>query len=155
MLLLNDSVKLSRLLTALAITSACIGCASAEREGVHYDNSFRNVTPDAMTAVKIDWDSNGRHFTQQLGRVPPAVYHYVGVSAVEAPYPIPDEVIVTWKTKDGTLRHQTVKVASRIPDIDRFKGSIFYQFSTDGVVIIPRSYAYQERNVAQGKAAVP
>jgi hypothetical protein len=105
--------------------------------------------------VQIVWDTNGGNFCQRVEEVPPAVYHYVGVCTVGAPYPIPDRVDVQWKTKDGAVHRQTVAVPPQIAHSNDFTGSVFYRFAADGVSIVPRTYAEQERNVAEGKAAVP
>ncbi len=135
---------------------ALCGCCSTSELGLtDYDNSFWNVTGETVSGVHVFWEANGQKFMQEPDDIPVAKYDYVGESMVTAPLPIPEKVRVTWKTADGTPHEQTVAVASRIPDIDHFRGSIFYKFTDQGVMVVPYTYEYQERNVKQGKAAVP
>ena len=76
---------------------------------------------------------NEQEFVQEAGGVPVAVNRFIGVSMADAPLPIPEKVLVSWKTADGKSHEQTVEVSSRIPDIHRFQGSIYYKFTDSGV----------------------
>ena len=138
------------------LTLVSTGCCGPEKRQLpDYDNSFWNVTSARIDDVRITWQANGKTVVQSPGDIDPATYHYVGQSMAAAPLPIPEIVSVSWKTADGKAHEQTVNVASRIPDIKHFDGSIFYKFSAEGVAIVPRSYAEQEKNVKADKAAVP
>jgi len=148
------SLVLVALFGLLTVVSA--GCCGPEKRQLpEYDNSFWNVTSAPVDDVRIMWRANDRIVVQTPGNIDPAMYHYVGQSMAAAPLPIPEIVSVSWKTADGNAHEQTVKVASQIPDIEHFDGSIFYKFTAEGVVIVPRSYAEQVKNVKEDKAAVP
>ena len=76
-------------------------------------------------------------------------------SIANNPEPIPDKVRATWITQDWKTHERTVEVASHVPDVVHFEGSICYRFADGGVSVIPVTYIRQEQNVREGKPAVP
>lgn len=148
------------LLSADALLAICLlvfahGCSPYEPPGTRYDNTIWNVTSADIYNVRLSWEANGQKFEREARQVSPAVYHFIGMSMASNPEPIPDRVVVSWMTGDGKTHEQTVDVASRIPDMEHFRGSIFYRFDGRGVTVGPYTYEYQERNVKHGKPAVP
>ena len=64
-------------------------------------------------------------------------------------------MLATWKTADGKTHEQKVEVASRVPDIKNFTGSIVFKFTEDGVTIVPIHQALKDRNERLGKTTIP
>jgi hypothetical protein len=62
-----------------------------------------------------------------------------GATVFYGPDPIPDNLIVKWTTHDGVKRQRDLAVASHIPDIKTWAGTIWLRFDYDTVECIPES----------------
>ncbi len=119
------------LLAAVVIYGA--GCWPTGSRYPKYDSEFVNATDVMIDDVQITWTANGENFRQRAGIVSPGVNS--SATMAFSPDPIPDRVLATWRTADGKTHEQIVEVASRIPDIQHFTGSVIYLFTNDGVTV--------------------
>ena len=117
----------------LSVSICSAGCWPAGSRYPKYDSEFLNATGSTINDVQISWSANGEDFRQRAGIVSqgPDSSKVMGFS----PDPIPDKVLATWRSGNGERHEQVIDVASHIPDIKHFTGSIVYKFTANGVDI--------------------
>ena len=98
-----------------------------------YAIGFANKTHSELHNVHTMWTWKGRDYGASAGILMP------GSVAVdnEAPDPIPMFATVFWETPDGHEHHQTLPVSSKIPNISRWSGTVFFKITPDGVTVVP------------------
>ncbi|MDB5291998.1 MAG: hypothetical protein JWL69_3239 [Phycisphaerales bacterium] len=153
--------KVFVVLIASAFTIPCfVGCGPTPPAGwrpqvsrdPEYSLGFHNSTQAPLLESEIEWMVDGRHFHDGGGLLYPGGR---GKTSSFAPDPIPVSVHVTWKTSDGQTHEQNVEVASHVPDLPHFTGVIWFNFTDEGVQVVPRSKAEQLRLLSEGKPPVP
>ncbi len=49
------------------------------------------------------------------------------------PQRIPDEVILRWRISKGATHQQTISLAGIVPDMDHFKGTVWFRYERDSM----------------------
>jgi hypothetical protein len=152
--------RLSRLpLWAVLLVPLVCGCAAFGR-GPHprnpeYSDGFYNATGQELTGVHITWVADGVPYRVGAGILGPGgtgkVSHF-------APDPIPPRVTVWWRTADGEEHSRELEVASRVPDLKTFTGTIWFKFTAEaagGVEVVPMSEDDKLERIRQKRNIVP
>jgi hypothetical protein len=97
-----------------------------------YAIGFANDTKQALDDVYVEWPINGEKYMTSAGVL------NTGAQAAnnEEPGPIPGTVTLHWKTPDGKDHSKELEVAKKVPDIDRFSGTVWFKFQGDDVIVI-------------------
>jgi len=108
-----------------------------------------------MTGVEVEWSVDGRNFRLGGGQFGSNVEEGFGEYIGLCPQPIPNQVAARWKTYDGKQHTRCIEVASHVPDIEHFTGTIVFKFYDDDVVVVPVPRWLEIRNSRLGKTTVP
>ncbi|MDB5330320.1 MAG: hypothetical protein JWP03_1471 [Phycisphaerales bacterium] len=119
----------------LAMLAGGLGCggdpfANRPRTRVpHYALGFANATGAAVDEVKLDWTADGMDLHDGAGFLSPSPD--ATKESNEAPDPIPPKATLSWLTADGQKHKQELEVASRVPDIAHFSGTVWFKITPD------------------------
>ena len=69
--------------------------------------------------------------------------------------PIPEVGTITWESLDGTKHQQQVVIAKNVPDIEHFKGTIFFRFDGKEWQVRPMTDAEERQRAIDGRPLVP
>ena len=69
--------------------------------------------------------------------------------------PIPEVGTITWDSLDGTKHQQQVVIAKNVPDIEHFKGTIFFRFDGKEWQVRPMTDAEERQRAIDGRPLVP
>ena len=148
----NRAVRVARTRVALLLTvlGACsLGCGGADywhARNPPYTDGFYNATGQELRDVQIDYEVDHKPYRLGGGLMVPTA-----VASIEfAPDPIPERVTLSWRTPDGELHHQELAVASRVPDLKHFSGTLYFCISQDGLRVVPVTYDEEHRNAVRG-----
>ena len=126
----------------LVIHVCGVGCAVGPHPRFpNYSIGFANSTVEELNEVRADWEVGGHQYGTTVGVLVPAARGENG----PAPDPIPPQVTVSWRTPDGQLHHQTVKVAERVKNITFFSGVIWLKITDQGVQVVPLTEEQMDR----------
>ena len=106
-----------------------------------YAIGFANATAEELSRVGATWTANGKTLRESAGILVPTGYKEFN----EEPDPIPGRAEVSWRTPDGRDHQQQVEVASRIPNLAAFSGTIFFKITDGGVQLVPLTNAERDR----------
>jgi hypothetical protein len=138
-------------MTVFAVLGPILSCDRAP-SGPGYSTGFYNDTGAQITATRADWIAGGVSHYDEAGVLSPNAEK----ATDGQPRPIPEKATVTWATADGNKHSKDVNVAKLIADPARFSGTIYFQFTADGqVIVVPLGGADEQdiRKAAHRKAA--
>jgi hypothetical protein len=98
-----------------------------------YAVGFANQTDGELHEVHAEWTSKGVDYAASAGILVPGAVKIDN----DAPDPIPAFATVVWQTADGREHHQTLPVASKVPNISHWSGAVFFRIAPDGVTVVP------------------
>ena len=155
------SRPLSLLLSGMLLLPLLCGCTAfgggPGPRVPEYSLGFYNATGRELTGVHVTWVADGVPYRVGAGILIPtakAVSHF-------APDPIPPRVTVWWRTpdgedgEDGEGHSREVEVASKVPDLRSFTGTVWFKFTADGVEVVPMSEAEKLERAKQRRRVVP
>lgn len=147
-----------------SIVSVVCGLSCQREMGVNgppirnlsYAWGYFNTTKTNLDDVQISYPWRTQTMKSGAGFLPPCGPHDLGKRESIGFDPIPETVTVTWKTADGERHRQEARVASAIPDLAHFSGTVYFIFVNDGTVkVVPITHDEQERRVSAQLPPVP
>lgn len=150
-----------RIVILLGIIVNLYGCSPSSEyvPGIYrsgqYSNLLQNATHGRIDEVRVEWNTQGQHYTQEAGSLSfcPDINH--GACFDFCPEPVPDEAVIKWRTPDGRDHAESLKVAERVPGGIHFAGTIVYKVYDDHVTVVPVPQWLEDRNAMLGKTIVP
>jgi hypothetical protein len=143
----------------LAGAAGCVENGEPARPPIRdpaYAVGFYNAADANLTDVWARWQSHGIPWGASAGFLPPdPTGNAVGKVSDFQPDPIPDCVELTWKTQDGAGHSQHLAMASKIPDIAHFTGTIYLKYVGPGWKVMPLSEAEMTRRADAGGPLIP
>lgn len=103
--------------------------------GASYDIGFRTVGKTNLNEVQVRWKYKGREHLAGAGFLTPGGTANDEIAAPQPP--LPEKVMVSWKSADGKRHQQELAVRSRVNDPDHFHGTIWIKFNDAGVKVVP------------------
>jgi hypothetical protein len=100
-----------------------------------YAFGFINSTDRVLNGVRVEWMSNGSSCIARAGILPPVQPGDVparggGKRSSGQPDPIPSHVTLYWTSADGRQHECEMAVASMVPDLVHFSGTIWFEFTS-------------------------
>lgn len=141
------------LLCAVALEGG-LGCGGAldyarpHARNPRYALGYANATGAEINNIGLDWSVDGVAFHDGTGGL---AARGSGQNS-EAPDPIPPKATLSWETTDGQKHRQELEVASRVPDLANFSGTVWFKIMPDGSVrLVPLTTEEMEQRAIAGK----